>query len=144
MVFVKNNIGGAGEGTVFNMAFATLIRLDGILQEINQIDSISSSDPIMAQSLKSNKIRSFFIQSSVLLPEPDVQKLRNNYLILQGKKTTISKMEGLGSSKQEIRRIYSPEYELELDNLLLDLLLLLQKNKVFMPSKADPKFGWKQ
>lgn len=121
------------QDAAFNMAIATLERLDTILQQIRTIDSNMSLPIIFRQSTKIKLLKQFFINASPLLDEKVVKQYKEEILNLQ-----IDSKIGIKSGAHKVSEFYSPEKEKRVDTILIELQVSLRK--YFMPSKKQAMF----
>ena len=130
---------GTDQSTVFNMGVSTLIGINSILEELAALALIYENNLVASQTTKIRLVKELLKRSAPLLGD-DLDKFRSRILSLTPATTTNPHV---SSTRNEIK-VYSRELELLLDNLIIDIQLALQSKHVFMPSKADPKHGWKQ
>lgn len=128
------------EGTApFNMAIATLKRLDEILVQI----TIATCDPSLTlrerQPIKISLVKQFFLSCVPLLSTEVIKKYKKRIQDLRPSIISIK----IDNIRSEPRIIFNYNLENELDDILIDLQTELQKEGYFMPSKDDPKFSWK-
>jgi len=123
---------------VFNMAIDTLRRLGKILEEIKQL-SFKTEYPInVIQSVKIGLVRQFFVQASPLLPNEDVEKYKDEVLKLVSKIINVEEERGLNDNKSlGTKLIFDEELEKRMDEILIELQLILQKERYFMPTGED-------
>ncbi len=127
----------------FNMAIATLKRLDEILVEIKTASSMTVLDPVISQSIKINLVRQFFLNAIPLLEEKDIKRFRKTIFSLRETKRKKISNSAYGESKVgEMVSVYDYRMDLYLDNILVEVQLALQKNRFFMPSSNNPRYGW--
>lgn len=128
----------------FNMAINTLERLGNILVEIKQITNEDFSDS-EKQKIKVNLVKQFFIQATPLLKVEDVKEKRREILKLSPK--IIKQFRNrVGDTPVPMgyTNVYDIALENKLDGIIIDLQMLLQNGKYFMPSGSDPKYSWGQ
>ena len=135
---------GSEGSAPFNMAIASLERVNGLLKEFKNLAvSGISVDKIQYQMnsaeiqlIKINLTRQLFIAAAPLLPE----KAR---IELDAKIKSIKPF--LRQSPQS--SVWTPEFKPtkdgEIDEGILQIVLALQKEKYFMPPKDDPRFALK-
>lgn len=127
----------------FNLGISTLMRLDNILIEIYKLHLNPMLPANIKQSIKVSLVKQLFLQSSPLLKDEVVELYRPQFEALKPCEVNM----GLGRSgvvkKTERRVLFSPELELKLDQLTLEIQREIQKEKYFMPPKSDPRVGWK-
>lgn len=113
----------------FNMAVATLMRLDAKLQQISYLDYKHPFDSAEKQKAYLNLVKQFYINSIPLLLEEDIKKFSK---ILQ---LDINSKSKIKSGTQKV----IPYYDKKLDNLLNMYLVDLQirMKRYFMPKGRD-------
>ena len=121
----------------FNMAIATLMRIDGVLKQITEV----SSNPIMPlgikQGMKVNLVKQLFIQSSPLLPSEVVLRLKMQVDKIKPNNVLIGYGSGGVVKREENKTIYNEDLEYQLDFLTVEIQRELQKEKYFMPPRKD-------
>ena len=122
-------------GVPFNMAIATLMALDNILNKITEVSLRITPQTI---EIKKNLVIQFFNRATPLLKEED--QVIGLKMINEIPKVTCSKDE---SASQTVYKGIN-ECNTYLDVTYRTLLNRLQVKGVFMPSKADPRMGWNQ
>lgn len=138
---IKNDFSSLG--TVFNMGLATLERIHLVLLKINEVSYQASLNPVSAQNAKVNLVKQLFIQGSVLLKPDKIKELQTKVLSLEPSSTIINSSKGMSGAKSGgTLTIYNPTLNRVLDEITLEILSALQEQKVFMPSRADPKHSW--
>jgi len=132
----------------FNMAIATLMRLDAILTDIKNIamEGLSKSSKINmqeSQRIKFNLVKQFFIQSIPLLKKEQINSLKeklNNITFPELENNNL-----VNYKKQKIANSYNPTMDKKMNNFIINVQLKLQEaGNYFMPPKNDPRFGWKE
>lgn len=135
------------EGVAFNMAVATLQRIDMILRQTTVLDLQYANDPIQKQIAYIDLIKRLFSMASPLLfgldkkkegeEKTETETMQENILDLK-----IEKRTKIRSGNQTIQYIFSPE----LDKRMQELLVIIQKklSPYMMPKGTDPKYGWGQ
>ena len=115
----------------FNMAIATLKRLDTILQQIRAMDFHFSQSSAEKQKSYISLVKQFYINAVPLLKEEDVEEYKKEILGLDVKlKHTII------SGVQKQKYLYNVELEIRLNEILIELQQKLKK--FFMPKGKDP------
>jgi len=116
----------------FNMAIATLRRLDAILQQIRFNDVIYPRDSPEKQRAYIGLVKQFYINAVPLFPkdDKDFKKLGDEIL-----NTKVLKTQGIRSGSQAIGYIYSEDLEKKLNLFLINIQIKLRK--FFMPDKRD-------
>ena len=135
---MENNNNNELEKAPFNMAQDTLKRLSQTLDEIKQLAYKTDYDMETRQAVKIGLVRNFFVQSSPLLLEDFVKKYKLEILKLRPKIVRIIQNRTWNESKyvgQQI--IYDEELEFRLDEILIELQIVLQKEGYFMPRAED-------
>ena len=115
----------------FNMAIATLRRLDAILIRIRILDDAYAFDSPEKQKSLIGLVKHFFINSTPLLKEEDVAAYKEKILPIDLK--TSSKIK---SGVQSVIYIYDPELDIKLNGILIELQTKLKR--FFMPKGKDP------
>lgn len=113
----------------FNMAVATLMRLDAKLQQISYLDYKHPFDSPEKQKSYLNLVKQFYINAIPLLNEQDV-KYFSKILTIDMK--TKSKVK---SGSQKIIICYDRQLDTTLNNYLVQLQLRMKK--YFMPKGRD-------
>lgn len=113
----------------FNMAVATLMRLDAILQQIRTLDYSYPFDSPEKQKAYLGLVKQFYINSIPLLRNEDTDKY--NYIL----RLQISRDKKIKSGSQT----YSSAFDFNLDYKLNMILVELQQvlKKYFMPKGRD-------
>jgi hypothetical protein len=135
---MENNNNNELEKAPFNIAQDTLKRLSQTLDEIKQLAYKTDYDMETRQAVKIGLVRNFFVQSSPLLLEDFVKKYKLEILKLRPKIVRIIQNRTWNESKyvgQQI--IYDEELEFRLDEILIELQIVLQKEGYFMPRAED-------
>lgn len=116
----------------FNMAIATLKRLDTILQQIRNNDTLYPHDSPEKQKSFIGLVKQFYINSVPLFPKEDkeLKDLGDEILNLKIKKTT-----GIKGGGQTYVYIYTEELDKRLNQILIEIQLKLKR--FFMPDKRD-------
>lgn len=132
----------------FNMAQATLMRIDNIFKEIKEISirtELPQNNPSFlrkgkGQHMKLKLTRDLFVQAVPLLSTGDVELLRNK---MQGLKPLYKAMEVWNSGNKEKVNValYNEGLEQSLDDFIIDLQIKLQKKGFFMPSGNGEKLS---
>ncbi|MHA2019063.1 MAG: hypothetical protein ACTSXY_12415 [Promethearchaeota archaeon] len=129
----------------FNMAVATLMRLDAILTDIKNIvrEGLSKNSRLQlveAQRIKYNLVKQFFIQAIPLLRKDDIESLKKDLEGVSFNTKELSEIE-----KRKVATSYSPKLENKMNDFLMEIQLKLQASgNYFMPPKGDPKYSWKE
>jgi len=132
------------QGAPFNMAVATLMRLDSILTDIKNVamQGLSKESKINlpeAQRIKLNLIRQFFIQAIPLLKEEDIETLKTKL------KGMVPKGLDNKNRREKIGNSYSSFAEEKMNDFIMEVQLKLQSSgNYFMPPKGDVRYGWKE
>jgi len=126
---------------VFNMALDTLKRLGKILEEVKYLQYKKEYSIDVLQSIKIGLIKQFFVQASPLLPETVVEKYKKEILGLKSKHINVIENRCLNDSKNIGTKLkYDEKLEIRLDEILIELQMILQKEKYFMPSEEEGDF----
>jgi len=114
----------------FNMAVATLMRLDKILQHFTTIELNFPSDSAEKQKIKLNLTKQFLLNSTTLLSMNEVKKFREriNNIFIQ-KKFVVK-----GGIQKHIY-VYDEKLEKELDEILEEIQDC--SRKYYMPKGKD-------
>lgn len=128
------------EGTgAFNMAIATLMRIDKVLQQIRDLVFAPYGLPTK-QSIKIELTKSLFQLSSPLLKE-DIVKNYNWILELKPIEASVGRH---GRATGEKKAIFNYDLELKLNKAIVDIQRELQKEGDYlMAGKSDVRFNWK-
>ena len=126
------------ESAVFNMALDTLKRLGTILSEIKGLAYKTEYSREIIQEVKIILVKQFFVQASPLLPADTIKKYQTEVLKLVPK-TKVKYSGGLMSAgkPKRIEVIYDGDLEIKCDEILIELQMILQKEKYFMPSAEE-------
>lgn len=139
---IKTKVGDHELYAPFNMAIATLMRLDKILQNIRDLAESPFSAEIR-QEMHLYYVKQFYLNAVPLLPDKLPEKFK---FLLDLNMVEKEKIENSGFTTKKTgqkKLFYNPELELKLNKALQDIQIMLQQNeRLFMPSKADPKFSW--
>ena len=131
----------------FNMAIATLKRLDSILQQITSLDFDYPRDSVEKQKIHIGLVKKFFINATPLFKDDNekkgnknkkdnndekehLKKLHNEILDFQ-----VDKKHGIKSGTQISRHVYSEKKEKRLNEILIEIQQRLKK--FFMPGKRE-------
>ena len=111
----------------FNMALATLQRLDTLLKEYSRI-SIQPIYNSETQMIKYKILRQIYLTTIPLLDLDDSKEIKKKIDAIQFKKKT----------ENPDTFIFSAEIDFKMDEILIDLQIVLQnKGKHFMPLAED-------
>jgi len=134
----------------FNMALATLEKIQGILKSIVIASSghLDEGDKVVtpgdSQLMKYRLVNQLYVQSTPLFdPEktkewkPEMKERIRNINLDIGKRYLNKKVVGRFV-------VYSQEIEIELDDITIEIQEKLQAEGYFMPPKNDARFSWKQ
>jgi hypothetical protein len=113
----------------FNMAVATLMRLDAILQQMRSLDYQYPFDSVEKQKACLGLLKNFYIQASPLLSDTE-QKKYSPILNL-----TIKQRSRLKSGSQKLCASYDTELDLKIAKYLIEIQTTLRK--YFMPKGRD-------
>lgn len=118
----------------FNMAIATLKRLDIILQQIRNLDLIYTYDSPEKQKSYINLVKQFYINAIPLFPkvDKDTEADAMSEKILNLK---IVRKNMIKSGSQTYNHIYSEELDKTLNQILIEIQIKLRK--FFMPTNRD-------
>jgi len=118
----------------FNMAIATLMSLRNTLDRIRDIEGRIDYPAEERQRIKIELVKRFYVDSSPLIF--DSKTLEEYKYILKIKPVEFMCV-NKSNQKQTKRIKYSYELNEELDQMLLELQVELQKRKYYMPPKDD-------
>jgi len=118
----------------FNMAIATLMSLRNTLDRIRDIEGRIDCPAEERQRIKIELVKRFYVDSSPLIF--DSKTLEEYKYILKIKPVEFMCV-NKSNQKQTKRIKYSYELNEELDQMLLELQVELQKRKYYMPPKDD-------
>lgn len=124
------------DGSIFNMAIATLMRLSTILDEYRRAGADLYISDAVKQNLKLRLLKDFLIQSAPLLK--DDFKAFEEVLSLKPKIAIL--FNGKIQSGKKIT--HDPELDLRMDKYLVDIQIKLQEGGYFMPLKNDPRLAF--
>lgn len=110
----------------FNMAVATLMRLDTILQQIRHLNYNSPFDSAEKQKAYLDLVKQFYINSIPLLPENKIGRF--SFLLNMQLKSKAN----VKNSNTKLLLRYDPSLNTRLDDTLIQLQKLMKK--YFMPS----------
>lgn len=113
----------------FNMAIATLMRLDTILQQIKLTDYMYPTDSAQKQKVYLGLVKQFYINSIPLLKETDVP--RYEYIL----KLKTSMRTQVTNGNQKLIFYYNTKLDFKLNKILIELQQLLRR--YFMPKGKD-------
>ena len=142
-----------GDSAPFNMAIATLMRIDKLLLDIKQISNVialgdDESEGINKASALGIKItlaRQLFINAVPLIPEKSKGNLKTE---MDNLKVPIVKKIYNSSNPSESSSVTGESYDNSMDRQVDDFLIhiseILQKEGYFMPPKNDPRFAFKR
>lgn len=123
----------------FNMAIATLKRLDIILQQIRQLDIMYPSNSVDKQKSYMNLVKQFYINAIPLFPKKDKgEKDKTSNIAKLGEEIismTIKKRPFIISGGQKIGEVYDGKLDVRLNEILIELQQKLKK--FFMPGKEE-------
>lgn len=115
----------------FNMAVATLMRLDTILQQIRMI-YMMPLQPSQKQKMHIDLVKQFYLNSTPLIDDDNFIKENNDKILnLKMKSQTHVK-----AGNQKTAENYSSELEVQLNKIIIELQRKL--SKFFMPKGKDP------
>lgn len=137
-----------GESAPFNMAIATLMRLDAVLTDMKKISmaiALSDSDGDKASSLaiKISLARQFYIFASPLIPDGKKEKIKvsvNRINMPKGYKTNNDPI----NPQKYLTEYYSPNVDEMIDIFIIEVSEVLQKEGYFMPSQKDVRFAMRR
>lgn len=115
----------------FNMAIATLMRLDNILKQLTYLDTMYPRDSIEKQKIHLGLIKQLYINSASLLNETEIKNYKEVLELSLKQKT------GIKAGSQKHNYIYDPKLELRLNEIAIELQQKLKR--FFMPPTKDPR-----
>lgn len=115
----------------FNMAVATLMRLDTLLQNLRMIDFLYTSDSAEKQKAHISIVKQFYINAIPLLQDEDIKSYKDRVL-----KVELKTSSRIRSGNQSVKYYYDKKIELQLNEILIELQQKLKK--YFMPIGRDP------
>jgi len=127
----------------FNMALATLERLNEILIEIKRVYADPTIPLGQKQTIIINLTKMFYLQACPLLPEKFKDKNTDKVLNIQPVTANFYNNTSVGKKFYKIDAVFNVELEIKLHKILLNTEEALQSEGYFMPPKNDPRFGWK-
>ena len=119
------------EEVPFNMAVATLMRLDAILKEIRNLNYLYPRDSAEKQKSYIELVKQFYLNAIPLLKDEDSEKYKEEILGMQ-----IKKKAGIKSGTQTCSYIYDSKIDYRLNEILIELQQKLKP--YFMPKGKDP------
>lgn len=123
------------EGTPFNSAVATLMRLDSILMDIKNLILNNEVPQGLKQYRKLRLVKAFYVQSVCLLKD----KTKKDALKKEAEKLKPIVKKCMSGGYLKPFYAFSSELEDKLDNFLIDAQEALQAEGLFMPSKEGVK-----
>lgn len=136
----QNNNNSEGGTGAFNMAVATLMRIDSILKEIKDL----SFQPINSgtkQKVKIELVKNLWLNSAPLLKKDNHEPFT---WILDQTPMYEFELDNIGRRTGGKRFFFSQELEIKLDKAVLDIEMGLQEEGDYlMAGKNDLRFSWK-
>ena len=137
-----------GGEVAFNMAIATLQRIDLVLRQITLIDTLHLMDTSAKQKAYIDLTQRLFVISSPLLfglekekkkdeEKTNLEDLQDEILNLKIECKTV-----VISGNQKLEFVFSRKLEKRIHEILIDIQRRLKP--YMMPSKSDPRYGWGQ
>lgn len=144
------------QGAVFNSGLANLELLHDITKNIVKVSTLRS--PVSedmpgfipkgkAQHIKYDLIKQLFIHSSILLKDDPkfFEQVKKSIFDMEKKLDYVKRVDTMKNQTVGVHEAYIPELEFELDNMLLLIKLKLQQlQKLYMPSRSDPRHAFRQ
>lgn len=127
------------EKAPFNMAIATLMRIDDILKKIYDLEQNMLIDKNIRQAQKVLLVKELFIQSAGLLTETQRSLHQENILNLNPVEVQTIKRFGSSSKLNGMKVIFNEALEKTLNNFIILVQVCLQDEKYLMPPRKDPK-----
>lgn len=115
----------------FNMAIATLKRLDAILQQIRNLQARHPIDSAEKQKSHIGLVKAFYINAVPLLSDDETKNYKDKVLKLE-----LSVKNKIKSGTQRIQFVYDKDIDYKLNEILVELQQKLKK--FFMPKGKDP------
>lgn len=139
---IKDRSSFGEEGSAFNMALATLERVNEILKEITlcSISTAPTQNAVWLLFRKYKLVRQLYLASVPLINNDEAKKSLKNQIVKlknQFKQTEDERV-------HKVNLIYLEDTDEKLDDVCEKIQEALQKEKYFMPSKADPRVSWRQ
>jgi len=129
-------------GAPFNMAISTLMRLSEILTDITKLSTMFDFSAETRQGMKVNLIKQFFSQATPLLKPEAVKEFMEQVLNLKSVAKPLYIRKGSYANLKGAQVVYSPELEIQLDTIIINLQIKLQEQGYFMPPKNDPRYSF--
>ena len=129
---------GKDEGAVFNMAISTLQSVRELLNDYARLSTMIE-DPINNTYRKYKMAKQIYLLAVPLINDDAAKKEITAELDRLGK-CFINVSSGMGGTRFGC---YQNTDE-EVDSVVCKIQETMQREKYFMPSKSDPKFGWKE
>lgn len=126
-----------GLAAPFNMAIATLMRINEILQNITQVSAMPL-DPITISYTKYKMLQQLYLAAVPLIENVATKKKIKEEIFKMKSEFFIINHRG-----QKKRNCYDNTEE-RIDSIIETILEALQIDKYFMPPKNDPRYSWKQ
>lgn len=126
------------EKAVFNMALDTLKRLGKNLEEQKLLEYRVHFSIEIRQSIKIGLVKQFFIQASPLLTKEVVEEYRKKVLSLKPTMINLRQHRYFQAPLNLAPQIvYDEKLSIELDEIIINLQMILQKSGYFMPPSDD-------
>ncbi len=127
------------ESAVFNMAISTLKALSLNLEEIRKLNYRVDLNLETIQTMKVGLVRQFFIRSSPLLPKLEVKKYQKEVLALKPYREPAYSRMGFMTDRHFLgnKLTYNEYLDNRMDEILIELQLILQQEKYFMPTNQN-------
>jgi len=134
-----------GVSAPFNMAIATLMRIDQILKDIKETERKTSVNPNIkeriprgyAQHQKYRLTKQLYLQSIPLLKKNQKEQIKKKFSEIKLKYVTIKPC----ISPEYTAESYVPEIDDQLDEIIALVQESLQEQRYFMPLSEDPSFA---
>lgn len=126
------------EKAPFNMAIATLMRIDAILTRIYEIEQNIMLDIHTRQSQKLLLVKELFMQSAGLLTAAQIEKHQEEILNLKPVEIQTLIKYGMITRTNGMRVIYDEVLEKTLNEFIIIVQICLQNQKYLMPPRKDP------
>lgn len=120
----------------FNMAIATLMRLDEILKESKNLIYLIN-DLGVRQETKIDLLRSFFLNSVPLLKPEEVDEFSWILELETLKREELIKNAGQNKPSGKLKPFFDKEIELKINKAFVSIQQRLQEGHYFMPPKKD-------
>jgi len=126
------------EKAPFNMAIATLMRIDSILTRIYEVEQNMMINIHQIQSQKILLVKELYMQSAGLLTVKQREENQNKILNLKPVEIQTLQKFGMITRTNGKRPFYSETLEKTLNEFIIIVQICLQDQKFLMPPRKDP------